>query len=360
LSASGLTKAFGPARAVTGFSLAVADGEYVALLGPSGCGKTTVLRMIAGITRPDAGEIRLSGQRIDALPPERRNIGLVFQSYALFPHMTVERNVAFGLRMRGVTAADVARRVTAALALVDLGGLGARYPRELSGGQQQRVALARALAIEPQVLLLDEPMSNLDAKLREQLRDELRALQRRLGITTIHVTHDQAEALALADRVVVMNDGRIVEDGTPRALYSSPRTRFAAEFLGHTNIIPATLVGGHVVAPWGQPLGPAPLLPGWVEGRSLTLSVRPEDLTLSPRPDGPGRVVDATFLGAGVETCVAVGDMMLRCRSAGRGAVDLPPGSPVAIGFPADLHLLAVTPDSATAFGQDRASGGTA
>jgi putative spermidine/putrescine transport system ATP-binding protein len=308
----------------------------VALLGPSGCGKTTVMRMIAGITTPDRGQISLSGQRIEALMPERRNIGLVFQSYALFPHMSVVRNVAFGLRMRRQSGAKIAAKVRQVLALVDLAGHADRLPRELSGGQQQRVALARALAIEPQVLLLDEPLSNLDAKLREHLRDDLKDLQRRLGITTIHVTHDQSEAMALADRVVVMNAGAIVEIGTPRALYQMPQTRFTAEFLGHTNIIPARVEAGQLITPWGQGLGAAPF-----GADTVQLSVRPEDLGLVADENGPAEVTDVTFLGAEVEHRLAVGDLMLRARASGRDAIVHAKGTKVALRFPAALHLLA-------------------
>ncbi len=207
-------KSFGATQAVDNFSLDVAEGEFVALLGPSGCGKTTVMRMIAGIAEPDSGEITIGGKPVVGLPPERRNVGLVFQSYALFPHMTVEGNVAFGLEMQHLPRSEINRRVTAILAIVDLTAQAKRHPRQLSGGQQQRVALARALVTEPDVLLLDEPLSNLDAKLREHLREDIRNLQRRLGITAIYVTHDQSEALALADRVVVMSGGRIVEAGS--------------------------------------------------------------------------------------------------------------------------------------------------
>ena len=332
----GLRKAFGPTVAVDDFTLSVADGEFVALLGPSGCGKTTVMRMISGITDADQGQVILSGQRIDALMPERRNIGLVFQSYALFPHMSVARNVAFGLRMRRWPAADIAAKVAQTLALVDLSGHADRLPRELSGGQQQRVALARAIAIEPPLLLLDEPLSNLDAKLREQLRDDLKALQRRLGITTIHVTHDQSEAMALADRVVVMNAGAIVEIGTPRDLYQTPRTRFSAEFLGHTNVIPARVQSGRMITDWGQFVGVAPTGAGTVQ-----LSVRPEDLGLTAADQGAGEVTEVTFLGPEVEHRVTIGGLTLRSRSSGKDAVVHAKGTRVVLAFPSDLHLLA-------------------
>lgn len=335
----GLRKTFGPTVAVDDFSLTVAEGEFVALLGPSGCGKTTVMRMIAGITDPDQGQITLSGQRIDALMPERRHVGLVFQSYALFPHMSVARNVAFGLKMRRQTAGQIAVKVAETLALVDMSSYAERLPRELSGGQQQRVALARAIAIEPRLLLLDEPLSNLDAKLREQLRDDLKALQRRLGITTIHVTHDQSEAMALADRVVVMNAGAIVEVGTPRDLYQTPKTRFTAQFLGHTNIIPARVQFGHMITPWGQLLGAAPLGAGAVQ-----LSVRPEDLGLAACDQGAGHVTEVTFLGAEVEHRIAIAGLMLRSRSSGRDAAVHPVGTKVVLSFPADLHHLSQEP----------------
>ncbi|MGL5116605.1 MAG: ABC transporter ATP-binding protein, partial [Beijerinckiaceae bacterium] len=270
---SGLSKSFGPTRAVEGFDLTVGEGEFVALLGPSGCGKTTVMRMIAGITPPDGGRIEIGGRIMDMAPPEKRNIGLVFQSYALFPHMTVEANVGFGLRMRGVPQGERTKRVTDALELVSLQGLGGRYPRELSGGQQQRVAVARAVVIAPDILLFDEPLSNLDAKLREGLREELSALQRRLGVTSLYVTHDQEEAMALADRIVVMNAGRIVEIGAPVDLYRRPRTRFAASFLGHSNMVPLRREGAVTLLPWGERVE-VPL-------EAVELCIRPEDVGIT-------------------------------------------------------------------------------
>jgi putative spermidine/putrescine transport system ATP-binding protein len=332
-----LRKTFQSTVAVEEFDLDVADGEFVALLGPSGCGKTTVLRMVAGITPPDRGEIRFGERRIDGLPPERRNVGLVFQSYALFPHMSVAANVGFGLRMRGVTRAEAQRRIDAALGLVDLAALGLRYPRELSGGQQQRVALARALVFEPDVLLLDEPLSNLDAKLREQLREEIRALQRRLGMTAIYVTHDQAEAMALADRVVLMNAGRIVEIGEPQNLYRSPRHRFTAEFLGRTNILRGVANAGRVEFSWGSLVGTNGVKPA---NGPVLLSVRPEDISLQATNDGPGRVVDVIFLGADVEHRIEVSGEILRARSSGGGAQVLAPGTRVSIVLPPDAHVL--------------------
>jgi putative spermidine/putrescine transport system ATP-binding protein len=334
LELAGVGKRFGETVAVADFSLSVAQGAYVALLGPSGCGKTTVMRLIAGIAEPDAGRILLGGRDVTRLPPERRGIGLVFQSYALFPHMTVGGNVAFGLRMRGVAAAERHQRVAAALALVDLGALGARWPRQLSGGQQQRVALARALVIEPAVLLLDEPLSNLDAALREQLREELHALQRRLGVTTLHVTHDQAEALALADRIVVMDRGRIVEQGAPDALYRRPQHRFTAEFLGHTNLIAATVQDGRMRLPWGE----APVANGLLPGAVL-LSVRPEDLRLTADADGAGTVEDSSFQGRDIALRVIAGGLRLRARRSA-SAAPLPAGTRVRIGLPEHPHAL--------------------
>ena len=336
-----LRKTFGKTVAVDRFDLDVADGEFVALLGPSGCGKTTVLRMVAGIATPDDGEISFGDRRIDGMAPERRNVGLVFQSYALFPHMSVAANVGFGLRMRGAATAGIRKRVADALGLVDLAAMGSRYPRELSGGQQQRVALARALIIEPDVLLLDEPLSNLDAKLREQLREDIRGLQRRLGMTAIYVTHDQAEAMVLADRVVVMNAGRIVESGTPRDLYRAPRHRFTAEFLGHTNILHGSARAGRIRFPWGE------IAVGAETGRlagDVLVSVRPEDVRLHLADDGPGRVSEVAFLGADVEHKVELSGQTIRIRTSGSGATALPPGTRVAVELPSSAHVLADHP----------------
>lgn len=236
-----LRKSYGRSAAVRGINLSVAEGEFISLLGPSGCGKTTTLRMIAGLIEPDSGSIEIAGTNVVGLPPYERNLGMVFQSYALFPHMTAAENIGFGLRMRNVPRADIVARVAAALDLVRLDRIGDRYPRQLSGGQQQRIALARALAIEPRVLLLDEPLSNLDLKLRMEMRFELKQLHRRLGITTIFVTHDQGEGLTLSDRVVVMHNGAIAQAAAPRIIYESPASRFVAEFIGE-----ATLFDGKV------------------------------------------------------------------------------------------------------------------
>jgi putative spermidine/putrescine transport system ATP-binding protein len=332
-----LRKTFQTTVAVDRFDLDVAEGEFVALLGPSGCGKTTVLRMIAGIATPDSGEIHFDARRIDRLAPERRNVGLVFQSYALFPHMTVADNVSFGLRMRSLPRNEIPARVEAALRLVDLVAMSKRYPRELSGGQQQRVALARALVIEPDVLLLDEPLSNLDAKLREQLREDIRDLQRRLGITSIYVTHDQAEAMALADRVVLMNAGRIVEIGDPLRLYRKPRDRFTAEFLGHTNIVRGRAADGRVELAWGT----ISLNGSGVRNGDVVLSIRPEDVRIRVSEAGPGSIAEVTFLGADVVHRVELLGQTLRARASGTGAGVLAPGTKVSIELAAEGHVLA-------------------
>ena len=237
-----LSKSFGSHHAVDGLTLGVEKGEFVSLLGPSGCGKTTTLQMIAGFVEPTSGAIRLAGKDLLATRPAKRGLGIVFQSYALFPHMTVTENVGFGLEMQGVAAAERKTRVAETLELVGLGAFAGRFPRQLSGGQPQRVALARALVIRPQILLLDEPLSNLDAKLREGMQIELRQIQRTVGTTTILVTHDQAEAMALSDRIVVMNHGKAEQVGPPHEAYERPATPFVANFLGKTNLVNGTTV----------------------------------------------------------------------------------------------------------------------
>ena len=283
LRLSGVRKAFGATPAVDGISLDVRAGEFLTLLGPSGCGKTTTLNLVAGFEQPDAGSIELAGRAVDRLPPFRRDIGLVFQDYALFPHMSVAENVGFGLRMRGVARAEAARRVAEALELVQLPHVGERRPLQLSGGQRQRVALARALVIRPTVLLLDEPLSNLDLKLRETMRLEIVTLQRRLGITTVLVTHDQSEALAVSDRIAVMHRGRVEQLGTPGAVYEQPASRFVAAFMGISNFIPgrtlaAAGAGGTcaVETQGGALLAVAP--EAIAAGQDVAVAVRPERL----------------------------------------------------------------------------------
>ncbi len=243
IAIAGATRSFGTVRAVDGVNLTVGDGEFFTLLGPSGCGKTTLLRMIAGFCELDAGEIRFGDKRIDRLPAHTRDIGMVFQNYAVFPNLTVAGNVAYGLKARRVTTADVARRVDEALALVQLAGYGERWPHQLSGGQLQRVAIARALVIRPQVLLFDEPLSNLDARLRVSMRGEIRELQKSLGITAIYVTHDQEEAMSVSDRIALMQSGRLEQVGAPAEIYRNPTSRFAAEFMGTTNLVEAQALG---------------------------------------------------------------------------------------------------------------------
>src|SRR3954467_6647231 len=276
-----LSKRYGDQIAVAGATLDVADGEFLVLLGPSGCGKTTTLRMIAGLIEPSGGAARIGGTDVTYLPPWRRNTGMVFQSYALFPHMTVADNVAFGLEMRRIGKSEIETRTREALRLVRLEGYEARLPRQLSGGQQQRVALARALAIRPDVLLLDEPLSNLDAKLRETVRIEIRELQRQLGITTVMVTHDQEEALIMADRLVVMNEGAVRQVGSQRELYERPADRFVAGFVGRSTFLAGTVeTPGRFRSDGGLALACA----GGNPGRAA-LSLRPErvEIGLEPR-----------------------------------------------------------------------------
>ena len=302
LELSGLTKTYGDFHAVAGIDLDIAQGELLVLLGPSGCGKTTTLRMIAGFVAPTAGEIRLGGQDITRQPSWKRNTGLVFQSYALFPHLTAAENVAFGLRMRKLSEDRIAAKLANVLRLVRLEGLAARLPRELSGGQQQRVALARALVIEPDVLLLDEPLSNLDAKLRAEVRVEIRDLQRKLGLTTVMVTHDQEEALTMADRLVVMSNGKVQQIGTQRELYEHPANTFVAGFVGRTNFL-----SGRVEAP-GTFRSDSGLAircsAGASDGR--TLALRPERLSIAAAPAAadnsfPGVIEFASYLGGILE-----------------------------------------------------------
>ncbi len=286
----GIVKRYGAMTAVDAVSLAIAAGEFVSFLGPSGSGKTTTLLMIAGFVAPNAGAILLGGADITRLPPYRRNIGMVYQSYALFPHMTVARNIAFPLRMRGMRKAEIRRRTERVLGLVRLEGFEDRLPNQLSGGQQQRVALARALVFEPPLLLMDEPLGALDKKLREELQVEIKRIQREIRSTVVYVTHDQEEALSMSDRVVVMNRGRIEQVGSPSELYERPRTRFVADFLGAANFLEAEIIrrdGTALLRTRNGTLLEATLPEGAVFGGSALVAIRPERVRLGPRAGAP-------------------------------------------------------------------------
>jgi iron(III) transport system ATP-binding protein len=303
--------------AVADVSLAIDQGEFVTLLGPSGCGKTTTLRLIAGFEVPTQGHIGLDGRSLDDVPPNRRDMAMVFQSYALFPHLSVFENIAYGLRLKKLSSADMRRKITEALRLTELTGLEQRAPNQLSGGQQQRVALARALVMEPKVLLFDEPLSNLDAKLREQMRAEIRRIQQTLGITSVYVTHDQAEAMTLSDRIVVMHQGRIVQVGTAAEIYRQPASMFVADFIGKANFLQAYVVG---ISPAGNldlevlgrvlplPLPDSPPRPG----ERVTLLARPEAILVARCGDGyTGHVRRTAYLGPVVEYDIDVAGVVL-------------------------------------------------
>jgi ABC-type Fe3+/spermidine/putrescine transport system ATPase subunit len=305
IAVDSLTKRFGALAAVSEVSLSVEEGEMFTLLGPSGCGKTTLLRLLAGFYTPDSGEIRFGDRVVNHVPPHERGIGMVFQNYALWPHMTVMENVSYGLKLRKVTADEMTRRVHAVLEKVGLSGLGERYPGQLSGGQQQRVALARALVLNPQMLLLDEPLSNLDAKIRVQVRAEIRKLQKELGITAVYVTHDQEEALAMSDRIAVFKLGRTCQIGPPKALYERPANPFVADFIGINNLVPGTVMSvagtglraetmlGEIVA----------IHDGRLQaGYKCVLCMRPENVALDESTGGEknrfkGRIALASYLG---------------------------------------------------------------
>jgi putative spermidine/putrescine transport system ATP-binding protein len=336
-----LEKRFGNVAALKSLSLRVEEGELISLLGPSGCGKTTTLRCVAGFEQPDAGEILFDAQNITQLPPERRDIGMVFQNYALFPHMTVSQNLAFGLEMRKVSQANVAERVKQALRMVQLDAMLDRYPRQLSGGQQQRVALARALVIEPRMLLLDEPLANLDASLREEMRFFIRDLQQRVGITTLYVTHDQSEAMVMSDRVVVMFSGEIAQVGPPRDLYARPASREVAQFIGRTQFVSATVLArrdaAHVELDTLLGTLVAPADPALVIGQQALLVVRPEALRLEASVQTgaqarQGQVIRTYFLGGSVEHVLSfAGGVTLFAHTA--------PGSDIAAGAQATLSV---------------------
>ena len=314
LELTGIQKMFGDVAAVLDFNLATEKGEFVSFLGPSGCGKTTTLRMIAGFEKPTAGTIVVNGTDVTWKSPNQRNIGMVFQSYALFPNMTVAGNIGFGLKVRKRPKTEIDRRVGELLELIHLEGRGDRYPWQLSGGQQQRIALARALAIEPQVLLLDEPLSALDAKIRIVLRKEIRSIQRQLGITTVYVTHDQEEALSLSDRVVVMSEGRIEQIGTPSEIYNFPSTAFVASFVGTLNLVNAGVIdaGSGRLSIDGQEVRTSKAVTDAGSDGRVTLAVRPEGISLGDGEPGSNRLrgsmEDINFLGSIVRIRIRLSD----------------------------------------------------
>ncbi len=310
LSLEGLSRTYGATRALDHFSLNVQPGEFVALLGPSGCGKTTALRMVAGFDRPDTGQILVDGVDVSRIPAQKRDMGMVFQSYSLFPNMSARDNVAFGLRLRRQKGASRRQRANDLLELVGLAEHTTKYPHQLSGGQQQRVALARALAIEPRVLLLDEPLSALDAKVRAELRDQIRALQQRLTITTLFVTHDQEEALSMADRVCVMNRGRVEQIATPAELYAHPASAFVAEFVGVSSRVPVDRRGSAIIL-FDRSVairGSAPAQ----EVIALDALLRPEDIVVHPDTMGAGVVQHRNFLGATTRLEVGFADVVIK------------------------------------------------
>jgi len=349
---SGLTKRYGDVAAVEGLDLAVAPGELVALLGPSGCGKTTTLRLVAGFLAPEAGEIRVGDRCLSSassvVPPEHRKMAMIFQSYALWPHMTVAQNVAYGLRVgRRVDRPERERRVREILRAVQLAGFERRYPGELSGGQQQRVAVARALVVEPEILLLDEPLSNLDANLREEMRFEIRRLHEAFGITTLYVTHDQAEAMVISDRIAVLDRGRVVQVGTAADLFERPRTRFVAQFIGRTNLVEGVMAAPGVVlrgrlslrVPAGETK----------PGDQVAVSIRPHTITLladePARPAGAeenrmrGTVRRASYLGAGVDYEVDIDDADVTLRVAAPPPSRFAPGARVSLAVSVEACL---------------------
>jgi iron(III) transport system ATP-binding protein len=321
LTLRGLEKRYGEVAAVAGIDLELREGEFVSLLGPSGCGKTTTLRMIAGFIEPTAGTIAMDGQMLSspsgALPPEKRQMSMIFQSYAVWPNMTVEQNVAFGLELRKLPREEVRRRAGEILDVVHMGHLAARYPAELSGGQQQRVALARAIVIKPQVLLIDEPLSNLDANLREEMRFEIRRLHDEFRITTVYVTHDQAEAMVTSDRIAVMNLGRIEQVADPHTLYNKPKTRFVAGFIGRTNFIDGTSHNGEIA--FGPFALPTAALEGAPASGKVTLSVRPQSMRLSRAqfngaPQVAVTIAERAYLGEFWDYVVTPPDSALKLR----------------------------------------------
>jgi spermidine/putrescine ABC transporter ATP-binding subunit len=339
-------KRYGSVAALDGVTIHFEDGEFFGLLGPSGSGKTTLLRMIAGFIDPDIGSIAFDGERIDTVPVHRRGIGMVFQSYALFPHLTVHDNIAFGLDVRGTVKSEIGAKVEEMLDLVQLRGFGERKPRQLSGGQQQRVALARALVTRPRVLLLDEPLGALDRRLRQEMQVELKEIQRSIGITTIFVTHDQEEALTLSDRIAIINHGKLVQLGKPEAVYERPESVFAARFLGDANVFSGTAAGGGVRLSTGEVIRTA-------GGNATTAIVRPEKLDVAAagatisadRNKIDGEITQTVFSGASVTyriRAVPLGSEPLLAFAQNRSTAPIPKGAPVTVSWsPADTVAVA-------------------
>ena len=351
-----LTRAFGASKALDGMSLEIAPGELVALLGPSGCGKTTALRIVAGFETADTGEVLVDGRDVSGVPAAKRDMGMVFQSYSLFPNMSALDNVGFGLRMRKANATVRRRKAGELLEMVGLSAQSGQFPHQLSGGQQQRVALARALAIEPQVLLLDEPLSALDAKVRAQLRDEIRRIQLEVGITTLFVTHDQEEALAIADRVGVMREGHLEQLATPTEVYSRPATPFVAEFVGLSNRLSGEVRGGSVIVR-GRTL---PLVERETPDGQVVALVRPEAVTMASHDapeSGPlvGTVIAVTFLGATSRVTVDLGDARILAQLSTADAAALSAGSRVALTIRPDPVLVSASSDPAVSVAGDEA-----
>ena len=322
-------KSFGNSVAVTDFNLAVEQGEFVSFLGPSGCGKTTTLRMVGGFELPSSGAISLNGKDLTFTPPNKRNVGMVFQSYALFPNMTVSQNVGYGLKIAGKSKSDIESRTSEMLALIHMEKFGARYPYQLSGGQQQRVALARAIAISPEILLLDEPLSALDAKIRYELRQEIRRIQQQLGITTIYVTHDQEEALSLSDRIVVMSNGNIEQVGTPFEIYNFPNSSFVANFVGSLNTAEAEVVDpGNGTLSMGGVQFETTDVNGKKKGDKVMFAIRPERFNFVSEGKKEnvvdGKIENITFLGSVVRIQMQIGNAKFNMDTFNRPSLDLP------------------------------------
>lgn len=338
-----LTKHFGQKPAVDRVDLSINDGEFLSIVGPSGCGKTTTLRLIAGFIKPDYGRVIFDGQAVNDLPPRKRDVGIVFQNYALFPNLSVSGNIAFGLRARKIPESEVVQKVRELIELVKLTGRENDYPKQLSGGQQQRVALARALAISPKILLLDEPLSALDAKVRLMLRYEVKRIQQQSGITTIYVTHDQEEALSISDRVAVMDQGVILQVGPPEAIYQNPGNEFVASFIGISNILKgASMLGKSGEATWGKRRLKVPLLPG--KTGNVSLLVRPEKIRVFKEVTGdesflqemnflPGRIEGKVFLGSLVRVAVEVHNQTVLADVSQFGKINMKGGDQVYLGF---------------------------